>query len=224
MRRPHSTFAFTAIFAAGLLVGVALIVSIGGHLRRTNELEPTSLDSTDTSASSAVVMEPSPESDANARVMPDPVQESHPKRAAQSEPLSTNTKLIRMPQIYDELLAPPRRQVTIEDMHARFKAEPRDEVWATAMEAGLSHHFANSGSGDWAVVEYIECRAQTCEIAGYLIEGNELHPSKLVEGVVQSGWWQGGDSVASSRHKGSGPERFVLILMHSPISDHSPPT
>ena len=121
---------------------------------------------------------------------------------------------IRIPRIYDEIIGPPTRMTTIPNIHADFKNEPRDESWASAMESGIRHHIANSGTGDWAVVEYIECRSNTCEIAGYSMGGTENHPGNLLAGDFGAGWWQGHFNVYSTRHTYEGEEipRFILIV------------
>ncbi len=118
---------------------------------------------------------------------------------------------IMLPPAYEDHIRPKQRQVSFADIHNLFKNEPRDEPWAAAMESGLNHYLANSGSGDWAVVEYVECRSRICEIAGYRT-GTDNHPKELVDEFVSSGIWHGKPSVHSKRFGEQNIKRFMIVI------------
>lgn len=118
---------------------------------------------------------------------------------------------ILLPPAYEDHIRPKRRQVSFADIHNLFKNEPRDEPWAAAMESGINHYLANSGSGDWAVVEYVECRARICEIAGYRT-GTENHPKELVDEFVSSGIWHGNPRVHLDRFGEQDIKRFMIAI------------
>lgn len=119
-----------------------------------------------------------------------------------------------IPSIYEDHLRRPDRMLEASDFHEIFKNELRDEPWAAAMESGIHHSIANAGSGDWAVVEYVECRSRICEIAGYVQAGQ--HPMRLIEQFADSGAWPG---VLEATVKTRFPdpyspdnERFIIIM------------
>lgn len=118
---------------------------------------------------------------------------------------------ISIPDVYEDHIGPQQREVSFADIHHVFKNEPRDEPWAAAMESGINHYLANSGSGDWAVVEYLECRSRICEVAGYKT-GSENHPSELVEEFMSSGIWHGEPGIHTSRFGDHRLKRFIIII------------
>ncbi len=122
-----------------------------------------------------------------------------------------NTSPISLPEIYENHINPQQRTVSFSDIHEIFKSEPRDESWALAMESGINHSIANSGSGDWAVVEYVECRSRICEIAGYMHD-DESHPRDLIRDFLVSGAWSGTLRAHSSQFSDRETNRFITII------------
>lgn len=120
---------------------------------------------------------------------------------------------IRIPSAYGALVGPvPPPRLSTAEIHALFEKEPRDEPWAFAMEAGIHEHIANFGAGKGTVVEYVECRSQYCEIAGYADKGQSADTGFYLA-MTESGWWQasGGSHHVSGRRDGI--DRFVMIFL-----------
>lgn len=119
---------------------------------------------------------------------------------------------IRMPSNYQEMIGPVRTQpTTLAEMHANFASEPRVESWAIAMETGINDYIANSSPRLGVVVEYVECRSRTCEIAGYRIDGESDRTASL-RMMVQEPWWQGGRKSYLGGHWVDGVDYFVTIF------------
>ena len=79
-------------------------------------------------------------------------------------------------------------------LHRAFKAEERDESWASAMENGLGLAIQKSQATQWTTIVDIECRTSICEVRGYMPDrmGNqEFDPGSLLTGDFGAGWWQG---------------------------------
>ena len=118
-----------------------------------------------------------------------------------------------IPAVYKEVIGRPRpRQLRVADRHAIFLTEPRDEAWASAMESGISNYLADNASNMRIVVEFVECRSEHCEVAGYVHDGSRDYISGLRNGLKNSGWWQGGISSASTNKKIDGVDRFVIMF------------
>ena len=118
-----------------------------------------------------------------------------------------------IPAVYSKIIGQPQpKQLRIADRHAIFLAEPRDEAWASAMESGINNYLADNASNLGFKVEYVECRSEHCEIAGYLPEGHPDDTGTLKNGLKNSGWWQGGVSSASTGREIDGVERVVIIF------------
>jgi len=126
------------------------------------------------------------------------------------DPLSEEPE-IRMPSHYKEMIGPVRpRQVAFSERHANFASEPRNEPWAFAMETGINDFIAKLDPPLGLVVEYVECRARTCEIAGYRT-GGDSDDGRALNHLVQQPWWQGGNAISSSGYYIDGIEYFVNI-------------
>ena len=119
---------------------------------------------------------------------------------------------IKIPGVYRELIGPLRpRHLSFEEQHALFEKEPRDDVWAYAMETGINDHIATHGAGEGVVIEYVECRSRYCEVGGFAIEGYKTNFSMVWGDMHRFDWWQG-----SGRYKGKGggdaPGHFLAII------------
>jgi len=137
--------------------------------------------------------------------------ENRRTQAAQEIEPETSVRKISLPQVYEDHIRPRQRQVLFADIHYLFKNESRDEPWAAAMESGIIHYIANSGSGNWAVVDYIECRSGMCEIAGQMT-GKGNNPRRLVDEFLNSGIWQGEPRLHSSRFSEQDFKRFIIVI------------
>lgn len=192
-------------FVAGVLVGALLVsylnqkskdTSISAvHARSTHRPQVTTSDNDQTVAS---------QNEVQAAPSIDP-----PRR----QNTSVATEPARIPRIYREIIGPVYHLgPTLPELHAMFEREPRDETWAYAMEAGINDYIANRWAGDGTVVEYVECRSQHCEIAGYVHDGYENKSASILGAIRKEGWWQGGNSTHSTGGNIDGLNRFVIIL------------
>jgi len=160
-------------------------------------------------------------------------QDNRALKVAQNEPtqkgsveeveFGSNVSPISIPAVYEDLVAQRHGQprVSFADIHKIFKNEPRDEPWAAAMESGINHYLANSGTGEWAVVEYVECRSKICEIAGYTTGGDDNHHSDLISDFLRSGLWQGKPITHSSGFGNTDLKRFIIIISGYSYSEYS---
>ena len=118
-----------------------------------------------------------------------------------------------LPAVYSEVIGSPQpKRLRVADRHAIFLTEPRDEAWASAMESGINNYLADNASNLSFRVEFVECRSEHCEIAGYVPEGYLDDTSDLKNGLKNSGWWQGGISSASTGMEIDGVERIVIMF------------
>lgn len=118
-----------------------------------------------------------------------------------------------IPAVYSEVIGPPQpKRFRVADRHAIFLTEPRDEAWASAMESGINNFLADNASNLSFKVEFVECRSEHCEVAGYVPEGYPDDSGDLKNGLKNSGWWQGGVSSASTGREINGVERVVIIF------------
>ena len=184
----------------GIVIGAVTALALMKHPEQSDEIEITP----DPTVVSSVVPFVSVES-------PAAITDEVPTQPAlQFEP-DFAVSPVRLPAAYEDHIRPKQRQISFADIHSLFKDEPRDESWAAAMESGINHYLANSGSGDWAVVEYVECRSRICEIAGYRT-GTDNHPKELVNDFVSSGIWHGQPSVHLKRFGDQNIKRFVIVI------------
>ncbi len=118
-----------------------------------------------------------------------------------------------IPAIYSEVIGSPQpKRLRVADRHAIFLTEPRDEAWASAMESGINNFLADNASNLSFKVEFVECRSEHCEIAGYVPDGYPDDSGDLKNGLKNSGWWQGGISSASTGREINGVQRTVFIF------------
>jgi hypothetical protein len=152
---------------------------------------------------------------------PSPEDNAHNAELA-DEQLASDSQVsgrtVRIRDAYDVAFGEQQHDDSLSELHHRFKNEPRDEAWATAMESGISQHIATSGSVDWATVEHIECRTRICEVLGLMpdaMENPEMDPYALLPDGFEVGWWQGGLEILQRDHTydGEGITRFMLIIV-----------
>ena len=119
---------------------------------------------------------------------------------------------IRIPNAYRDLVGPiPPPRLSSAELHELFEKEPRDEAWAYAMESGINDHIANFGTGEGTVVEYVECRSQHCEIAGFADKGHMGSIGRVYGDMTRSGWWQADGGTHHIGGHVDGLDRFVII-------------
>lgn len=206
----------------GFVIGVAVMYALA---ERSDENENTS-DSVGSEREAYAVQEPiSPmgQKDGNADpILLTQVEVEQARSADQGEPNSDVTP-ISIPDVYEDHITGRNRQpsVSIADVHKIFKNEARDESWAVAMESGINHYLANSGSGGWAVVEYVECRSRICELAGYTTDSDQNGTHDLIGGFLTSGLWQGNPITHSTRFGPADRKRFVIIISGYEYSEYA---
>ena len=119
----------------------------------------------------------------------------------------------RIPYIYNDVIGEPKpKRLMTADRHAAFLLEPRDQSWASAMESGIANYLADNAAELQFKVEFVECRSEHCEVAGYIPPGIEDDSRQLKSGLKNSAWWQGGLSSASTRRTFDGVTRVVIIF------------
>jgi hypothetical protein len=116
------------------------------------------------------------------------------------------------PPAYVKLLPPSWREVSLEDLHWTFAREPRHEAWAFDVETQLAQHVEDKEVANQLVVEHIECREMTCEVAGYLLGDEGPHIQELFSDFDKSVWWHEQFSMHSMRGDAGGMRRFLLII------------
>ena len=134
-------------------------------------------------------------------------EESEPAEGPNARPfVPANT-----PLEYDELIGPPVRSRGARELHATFKAEPRSDPWASAMEAGIAQTVSEHAPGIGLSIEYIECRTTMCELGGVASVEDVGNASALWSEVVQSGYWQGSTRYHMTVGTTAGITRFMVI-------------
>ena len=136
-----------------------------------------------------------------------PVNQSTENRGIPDSVNESNT-----PLIYVEMLGPLVEKVTLQDLHATFVKEPRHDAWAFEVESAIAQKIVDMEIAKWAVVEHIECRVMTCEIAGYYTGDDKPRAPKLVQNIDRSIWWH--DHIASHTYNANpdGFDRFLTIV------------
>jgi hypothetical protein len=119
---------------------------------------------------------------------------------------------VSMPSVYLDMMGPAVEKVTIQDLHATFQNEPRHDAWAFEVESAIAQKIVDIGANEWAVVEHIECRAMTCEIAGYYTGDGRPRAPKVAQDIDRTIWWH--DHIASQTYVSSTDEidRFLTIV------------
>ena len=128
-----------------------------------------------------------------------------------------------IPSIYVEMLGPPVDKVTLQDLHATFGREPRHDAWAFEVESAIAQEVVDKGIAEWAVVEHIECRAMTCEIAGYYTGDGKPRAPKLVQYIDRAIWWH--DHISSHTYNANpdGFDRFLTIVTAQSFANRTRP-
>jgi len=147
------------------------------------------------------------------------------ERLDQQDPLRLDpSNLPNTPQVYVDLIRSPRYMVTGADVHWTFARETRHEAWAFDVETEIAQELYDKNVAEWAVIEHIECREKTCEVAGYHIGESDVHPQDWVQDVDRSIWRHEQFRVFSTRGRSEGGmRRFILIITGYPYSDRSRP-
>lgn len=118
-----------------------------------------------------------------------------------------------LPDIYREMIGPAGRSPTFAQLHEMFESEPRDEPWAASMEAGLRAYLDRYTAKYGLVIEFVECRSQHCEIAGYVVGGLTSRSYDLFEGVKHEGWWDAGSWLPNLGQGSDGIDHFVQFVV-----------
>ena len=205
-------------FCVGVVIGAAIVLVIS---QRRNELEGTDAnrDLAVIADDVSTIEETSIRAISNNAESQTTRPEVRPAHLDEETEPETVIRPISLPEIYDEHIYRRKRQISFLDIHEIFKSEARDEPWALAMESGINHSIANSGSGEWAVVEYVECRSRICEIAGYMHD-DENHARDLIADFLKSGAWSGTPSTHSTRFSDKDLKRFITIISGYRIDEY----
>jgi hypothetical protein len=103
---------------------------------------------------------------------------------------------VRLPLAYREQIGDVRpRRPSFSERHARFASEMRDESWAFAMEAGIRNFLAARAPSAGIVIDSVECRSESCEVAGYLTDETDGLNSAIYS-FTSEPWWDGGKAVS----------------------------
>ena len=196
-------------FVIGAIFGAVAVLSWGhssGWLERESQMPAVHPENTTTSTApvnsrSAVTEAPVSQlmEDQDIPVIAQTVQTDHE--------YESNT-----PSIYVNMLGPPIDKVTLQDLHATFIKEPRHDAWAFEVESAIAQEVVDREIAAWAVVEHIECRAMTCEIAGYFTGDGKPRTPKFVRYMDRSIWWH--DNISSHTYNSNpdGFDRFMTIV------------
>lgn len=204
---------YLGIFAIGVAIGVSIMLVLGRPITdsdRAMDTVSTSSPTSESLESKAATRSMATQSD-GASVDAGPIPED--KKIASASDSTLVDVPVRIPSAYRDLVGPiPPPRLSSAEMHALFEKEPRDEAWAYSMETGINDHIATFGAGEGIVVEYVECRSQYCEIAGFAKEGYEPHFSKTLNDITRSGWWQAAGGTHYINGEADGFDRFVIII------------
>ena len=197
------------VFVSGLVIGALIFWRIGSKDRPMDNSAPLQMDDIQSETS----FTDSPGAAPTSTRLPREV-DSHPPAINHTvSPQVDRNPPIRLPPKYRALIGPVTpRPVTFSEEHARFANEPRDEAWASSMESGLSAYIASYGAGQGTVIEYIECRARHCELAGFVSGDGQLDMAGVLRGVRSEGWWQGGNKLSQINAFKDGQDRFVVLI------------
>lgn len=128
-----------------------------------------------------------------------------------SDPAPSTDTTMPLPEVYLDVIGPltPRRSgPEAYDYFAAFARELRDEPWAAAMEAGISSWVDEKRHVTGTTVDFAECRASVCVVAGHSTTGD----TSLLDRIQYEGWWLASgpsmDMVVSGR---DGSADFVKI-------------
>ena len=114
--------------------------------------------------------------------------------------------------VYVDMLGPPIEKVTHHDLHATFVQEPRHDAWAFDVENAIAQKVVDLEVARYAVIEHIECRAMTCEIAGYYTVDRENRPPiHLIQNIDTAIWFHDNMSSHTYNANPDGFDRFLTI-------------
>jgi hypothetical protein len=199
--------------AAGFIAGIAVTLAVLSEERQFGISD--SEDSQSTEVQDATV-----EATREASAAPPDKQRADKQNQLRLDPAN----LPDTPQVYVDLLSPPKHIVTGADVHWTFARETRHEAWAFDVETEIAQELYDKNVAEWAVIEHIECREMTCEVAGYHVGESDVHPPDLVQDVDRSIWRHEEFRVFSTRGRSEGGmRRFILIITGYPYSDRSRP-
>jgi hypothetical protein len=152
-----------------------------------------------------------------------PVPDDQGRDALLSPEQMNIENLPNTPQVYVDLLGPSYRSVTGEDLHWTFAKEIRHQAWAYHVETEIMQDVEDNDVAKWTVIEHIECREMTCEVAGYFVGDSKAHPQDIVKDIDRAIWWHEQFSVHSMRGAAGGMERFLIIITAQDFGDRIRP-
>lgn len=194
-------------FLVGAMVGAVVVNSLNRNDDRPSAVAAAAsgeIEGTATPASS------------DAKVASNPINEKPEGEVPSADvdlPQNNNQTGIGMPSIYLDMFGPPIVRVTHHDLHATFMQEPRHDAWAFDVENAIAQKAVDLEVAKWAVVEHIECRSTTCEIAGYYtVDRDNRPPMHLVQNIDKAIWFH--DNMASNTYNANpdGFDRFFTIV------------
>lgn len=196
-------------FVVGAISG-AVVALFWNHGGETPEREHVELAAWPETAKTSIA--PATDSAAVAEILVSQLDENQdvPETTQIVQTYSENTP--QLPSVYLEMLGPLVEKITLQDLHATFSREPRHDAWAFDVESAIAQKVVEMGISEWAVVEHIECRAMTCEIAGYYTGDGKPRAPKIVQNIDRAIWWH--DHISSHTHRANadGFDRFLTIV------------
>lgn len=153
---------------------------------------------------------------------------SDTRQASSEDPVDASTvvataRIPNTPPVYVELLPPSRRGVSLEDLHWTFARETRHESWAFQVETEIRRHIENKNVSNRLVLEHIECREKTCEVAGHLLNDEAFPTQELLADFDRTIWWHERYSMHSVSGHAGGMRRVLLIITAQDFSDRIRP-
>ena len=195
---------YLAMFFVGLLVGVVAVRFLGQGDQGDVDIRVRQPESGIESISAD--MEPATVTIENDSA---PIV-AHPRESMREMP-SPRLEM-DIPEAYLRIVGSTRPHLSFGERVGQFQTEPRDEIWASAMEAGINSYVAASAPTAGAVFEYIQCRSTACILAGYVIDGKERQSASMLGELQSQGWWDGGNSSHSMGGTVGEQDAFVILF------------
>ena len=116
----------------------------------------------------------------------------------------------QLPAQYGHLVAAPElspEDLRPDELHDIFDA------WAYSIESSVNSFLATNDISPGTVIDYVECRTNYCEFAGYVNEGYDHGAGQIFNAMRNSGWWQLGEYTTTVGNNSDGTYKFVVIIL-----------
>jgi hypothetical protein len=118
-----------------------------------------------------------------------------------------------LPEVYQRIVGPTTAELggfAPYVAYANFAREPRDEAWATAMEAGMGDWADRVASPESVRIDYAECRTRSCIVAGHAETGD----TTILGRLTAEGWWQATGSVDIRMRSARNDSADFVVFVH----------